>query len=271
MNQGKSVKSAWKNEFSDYWTKQKEQSAEEKRIMDTWRELHFHGRGVLVEEMLDIQKGVTFLELGCGEGKLIARHGDKCRTIGIDISDKFCNLAKRGAPHSFIIKGDIEQLPLKNGCIDTCCAIYTFIFVPDKLKVLEEIYRVLKKDGECIIFDPNRLSLRGFLRKLQSMRYTITTKHNLHSDLKQFRLSVLTTQSLSYFGFRNLTSKTGFEIENWRGNFDTIPFPIFVKGPFSKITFFLLKLWAIIGCKQWGKMPLIRYLSDFVIIKLVKR
>lgn len=267
MNQSQSVKSAWKRDFSDYWTKQREPSAEEKRIMDAWRELHFHGRENLVEEMLNIREGDVFLELGCGDGHFIARYEDKCRTTGIDISDKFCNLATMGAPHSFIIIGDIEQLPLKNECVDACAIVYTFVSVPNKLQALKEMHRVLKEDGKLIVFDPNLLSLRTFLRKLQLIRLKLTAKNSL----KQFRLNVLTNQSLSYFGFKKLVSEVGFDIDYWRGNYDTIPFPIFVNGPFSKITLVLLKLWNWMGCKQWGKLPIFRYFSDFIILKFVKR
>jgi len=42
------------------------------------------------------------------------------------------------------------------------------------------------------------------------------------------------------------------------------------EGGLSKITLLLFWLWEKLGCKKWGKLPLIRYFSDFLIIKLVK-
>jgi len=66
---------------------------------------------------------------------------DKCLAIGIDISAYYCHAAKIAAPHSLIIQGDIENLPLKDESIDVCVMIYTFVYAPDKKKTMEDIYR----------------------------------------------------------------------------------------------------------------------------------
>jgi len=273
MTQKEKVKNAWKKDFSDYWTKQDSNSkTDDTQIMDVWRECHFYGRRVLVEKILNIQEEHVFLELGCGEGWLTSRYENKCKTFGIDISDKFCKLTKKNAPNSFIMRGDIEQLPIADEFIDTCAIIYTFVSIPDKLKALKEINRVLKKDGSLIIFDPNHLSLRTFLHWLQLVKNKMLLRENSnYSDIKILRLNVLTTQSLSYFGFKRIAEKANFNIHYWRGNFDTVPFPMITCGIFSNITYFLLRIGQKFGCNYWGNMPIVRYFSDFLIIKLKKK
>lgn len=42
------------------------------------------------------------------------------------------------------------------------------------------------------------------------------------------------------------------------------------EGYLSNVTLFLLGLWEKLGCKKWGKLLLIRYFSDFLIIKFIK-
>lgn len=267
MNQRKQAKRAWMDVLAGYREKQIK-SAKAKPIIEKWRELHDHGQVKIVNDMLDIQGGEIFLDCGCGGGRVLTQFEDKCLTIGIDISAYYCHAAKKAAPHSLIIQGDIENLPLKDESIDVCVMIYTFVYAPDKKKTMEEIYRVLKKDGKLIIFDPNYLSLRTFLRKLQVVKHKLSKKEDSPIDIGRL---LVTTQCLSFFAFRKLACEVGFECNSWRGNFETIPFPMITEGGLSKITLLLFWLWEKLGCKKWGKLPLIRYFSDFLIIKLVKR
>ena len=66
-----------------------------------------------------------------------------------------------------------------------------------------------------------------------------------------------------------MASEVGLKCDSWRGNFDTIPFPMFEKGFLSKVSIFLFWLWEKLGCRKWGRLPFIRYFFDFLIIRFV--
>jgi len=268
MKREKNGKRAWMQELSKYYgVKNGKEVLNQSRTMEKWRNLHYHGRMQIVDAMMNIQEGDVLLDLGCGSGSSLARFENKCITIGIDISDHFCHASKIKSPCSLIIKGDIEYLPLIDGCIDVCSMVYTFVYTPNKTKVLKEIHRVLKMDGRLIIFDPNSFGLRNFLRNLQVIKHKISGKNDSPSDINRL---LVTTQSLNIFEFEKMASKVGLKCNSWRGNFDTIPFPVINEGSLSKVTLILFWLWEKLGCKNWGKYPLLRYFSDFLVIEFVK-
>jgi len=254
--------------LADYREKEREKKNKARQVIEKWRNLHDYGQVKIVNDMLDIQGGGIFLDCGCGGGRVLTQFENKCLTIGIDISDRNCRISKINSPHSLVIQGDIENLPLKAEVIDTCAMIYTLIYAPDKPKVMKEIYRVLKKGGKLIIFEPNSLSLRNFLRNLQVIKHKISAKNNSPHDIDRL---LIVTQCLSFFELKKLALEVGFDCESWRGNFETIPFPMISEGFLRNMTLFLFWLWEKLGCKKWGKLPLLRYFSDFLIIKLVKR
>ena len=49
--------------------------------------------------------------------------------------------------------GDIDNLPIRNNSIDIIISNCVINLTPDKLKVFEEAYRVLKKEGRMFISD----------------------------------------------------------------------------------------------------------------------
>lgn len=266
MNQRKQAKRAWMDILVGYREEQIK-DAKARQVTEKWRNLHDHGQVKIVDDILDIQGGEIFLDCGCGGGRVLTQFEDKCLTIGIDISAQYCHIAKIAAPHSSIIQGDIENLPLKDESIDVCVMIYTFVYAPDKMKTMNESYRVLKKDGKLIIFDPNSFGLKNLLRNLQVIKHKITAKNDSPHDIDRL---LLATQCLNFFELKKLAHEIGFECDSWRGNFETIPFPMISEGYLSNLTLFLLELWEKLGCKEWGKLPLIRYFSDFLIIKFIK-
>lgn len=112
MNQRKQAKRAWMDILVGPRERQIE-DAKVRQVIEKWRILHDHGQVKIVNDMLDIQGGETFLDCGCGSGRVLIQFEDKCLNIGIDISAQNCHTAKIAAPHSLVIHGDIENLPLK--------------------------------------------------------------------------------------------------------------------------------------------------------------
>lgn len=99
------------------------------------------------------------LDLGCGYGrytKLISKYTDKI--IGLDISQRWLDYAKKQCPHIKFILADAHKIPLEDNTFDAIVSIGLFEYV-ERNAVIKEMRRVLKNDGLCIISVPNKYSL----------------------------------------------------------------------------------------------------------------
>jgi len=235
-------------------------------IYEKWRDLHFYGRWTCVNEALDIHGDEIFLSVGCGYGARLAQYEHITTAIGIDISKRMCKATKENASHSSVIQADMEYLPFKSQSIDIIECVYVLLYAKDKLKAMKEMSRVLKGRGRLVIFDINFLSLRNALRVMNLAIKLITAKNDILNVSRRKKVF----GSLSYFGFKNLALEAGFNLDLWYGNFDTPPFPIIDKGVFSKLSSILLDLWKAMGCNKWGKKPIIKYFSDYLIFRFRK-
>ncbi len=102
------------------------------------------------------------IDLGSGAGNdcFVARHetGAEGKVIGIDFTPAMINKArinaeKLGFNNVEFREGDIDQMPLSNNMADVIVSNCVLNLVPDKPKVINEIYRVLKEGGHFSISD----------------------------------------------------------------------------------------------------------------------
>lgn len=116
----------------------------------------------LPTEFAGINKGDHVLDLGSGAGNdcFVARAivGETGKVTGLDFTDKmlkkaFDNNAQLGYTNVEFIKGDIENIPLKDNSYDVIISNCVLNLVPDKEQAFSEIYRVLKKKGHFCISD----------------------------------------------------------------------------------------------------------------------
>lgn len=103
-----------------------------------------------------INSGSRVLEVGCGDGRSIFDILPKTKNIvGIDHDVKAVNSAKNNFSniHSIkIMKAAAEDLPFESEEFDYVVCMTTFAnFADKKFLILEEIKRVLKKDGKFIM------------------------------------------------------------------------------------------------------------------------
>ena len=101
-----------------------------------------------------IQKGAKVVELGFGQGSNIVylanRHSD-AQFYGCDL-----NLLKKKNPPQNIrtFQLDYSELPqFEDNSIDVVYAVETIVHNSDKDKIYKEVYRILKPNGVCIVYD----------------------------------------------------------------------------------------------------------------------
>jgi SAM-dependent methyltransferase len=109
-----------------------------------------------------ISKGDTVIDLGSGAGNdcFVARHetGPEGKVIGIDFTPAMISKARKNAEklayHNVEFReGDIDSMPVNDEVADVVVSNCVLNLVPNKAKVLSEIFRVLKPGGHFSISD----------------------------------------------------------------------------------------------------------------------
>ncbi len=128
----------------------------------------FYGCGSPISAALD---GCTVLDLGCGTGrdaficaKLVGPRG---RVIGLDMTDEQLRVARAHerkqaqtfgfeAPNTRFVHGYLENLAaagVEDGSVDVVISNCVINLAPNKRRVFEEVFRVLKPGGELYFAD----------------------------------------------------------------------------------------------------------------------
>ncbi len=116
----------------------------------------------LPTEFAKIRVGDTVIDLGSGAGNdaFIARRfvGESGKVMGIDFTEAMINRAranaeKLGLNNVEFRQGDIEDMPVTSNKADVIVSNCVLNLVPNKHKVISEIYRVLKPGGHFSISD----------------------------------------------------------------------------------------------------------------------
>lgn len=116
----------------------------------------------LPTEFAKIKEGDTVIDLGSGAGNdaFIARRftGERGKVIGIDFTEPMIKKARTNADKLELNnvefrQGDIDDMPVTSNYANVIVSNCVLNLVPNKHKVISEIYRVLKPGGHFSISD----------------------------------------------------------------------------------------------------------------------
>lgn len=116
----------------------------------------------LPTQFAKISKGDTVIDLGSGAGNdcFVARHetGAEGKVLGIDFTPSMIkkareNAEKLGFNNVEFREGDIDDMPVSDAVADVVVSNCVLNLVPNKPKVIAEIFRVLKPGGHFSISD----------------------------------------------------------------------------------------------------------------------
>lgn len=109
-------------------------------------------------DFLNINRSIKVLDVGCGLGILaseLARQYPNCEIHGVEFSAEQLQEAQHNLPNVFLLQGDAHELPYEAHTFDVVYCRYLLEHVKSPLKVLQEMYRVLKPYGRAFVQENN--------------------------------------------------------------------------------------------------------------------
>jgi SAM-dependent methyltransferase len=113
----------------------------------------------VLERSLAPQRQLEILDAGCGGGatmESLRRYGCVC---GMDISSVAVEYNREHGRQ--VVLGSIEQIPFAEDSFDLALALDVIEHVPDDLRALEELRRVLRPEGSLLVTVPALRMLWG--------------------------------------------------------------------------------------------------------------
>ena len=107
-------------------------------------------------------EGQTILEVGVGTGKNLRYHPNGTEVTSIDISQKMMARAQQRKDQSDAIvafaQADAQRLPFAAATFDTAVATFVFCSVPDPIRGLEAVKRVVRPNGQVLLLEHVRVN-----------------------------------------------------------------------------------------------------------------
>lgn len=168
-------------------------------------------RSVEAKHLSTVKLPHPILDIGCGFGEFAQGFFDKKVDVGIDIAAKDLEIAKWSGKYKKVVLADARKMPFKDESFASVFSISTFEHITNPKKIIQEAYRVLKKNGICVVTIEtdavdSQTFYRGILEKI-GLKFVSTFLLQRYNSL--FNRHVIIDKSiwLRYF------KQAGFSIE----------------------------------------------------------
>lgn len=141
----------------------------------------------LFNEYAKVKKDIILLDVGCGTGLNSEIFGQKCLSIGLDISSQALKSC-RGKKYKYLIRGDGEKIPIADSSVDVVTAFDALEHLGD-YGAIRGAYRILKLGGVFIVTVPAYAFLwtSRDIRLGHIRRYTV---NDLEAKLKRIGFEI---------------------------------------------------------------------------------
>jgi phosphatidylethanolamine/phosphatidyl-N-methylethanolamine N-methyltransferase len=140
-----------------------------------------------------IKKGDRVIEVGIGTGISLPLYPNGCKVIGIDVTRKMLEKAQqKKAKHKLddvdLFEMDAENMTFNDDSFDHALAAFVVTVVPNPEKMVSEIKRVTKKNGNIIILN-HFCSHNPFFSRMEKLFSPLCEKWGWRSDVSLDLLS----------------------------------------------------------------------------------
>lgn len=150
------------------------------------------------------------LDVACGKGVFLldVAEGSRIRCYGSDISRVAISKAKKLASGTEFTVADAEHLPYADNFFDYVTCIGGLEYFTDPVAGAEEITRVLKKGGKCVLYVPNLMFIGYIWLALRSgimPTHGGSSSHKTYYDYRDERFYTLK-------GWEDIITRGGLKI-----------------------------------------------------------
>lgn len=163
-----------------------------------------------VVDMVNTAPGQRILEVGVGTGLVLPCYRADARVIGIDLSPDMLARARTRASTlanvEAVLEMDAQAMAFPNDSFDAVVAMYVVSVVPDPARLLAEMSRVCKPDGDIVVVN-HFASDHRLLRGAERLMAPLSSWVGFRSDysLEQLRaaaaLEVRDSQPVNALGY----------------------------------------------------------------------
>lgn len=156
------------------------------------------------------------LEIGFGSGLNLPFYGsDVSDIVGLEPSAKLLSMAKRSVNSATakteFLEASAESIPLGDRSVDTAVTTWTLCTIPDVVRALAEVRRVLRPDGRLLFVEHGRSSdaaIRRWQDRLDPLWKPMAGGCHLNRPIA------------------DLIARSGFEIERLKNGYGKGPKPL---------------------------------------------
>ena len=141
----------------------------------------------------------NILEIGFGKGENFDLFPDSSKIFAIEKNEKFLNNKKPIEKRNiYLKKGVAEKIPFENEYFDAVILSFVLCSVDSIKESLEEIYRVLKKDGKVVLLEhiksDNKITLvvQKMITSIQSLFISCRMDRDPRLFIDKTKFKVLT-------------------------------------------------------------------------------
>jgi ubiquinone/menaquinone biosynthesis C-methylase UbiE len=107
--------------------------------------------------------GLRLLDVGCGTGHHMASLRERgFEVVGVDGSEEMIAHARANNPGAKLKVADVDSLPFPDSSFDLVLCIEVLRYLPDFTRCVNEIARVLKPGGACLVTAAPLFNLNGY-------------------------------------------------------------------------------------------------------------
>lgn len=184
-------------------------------LYDTYFGAVLHQGRKRVVELMNCRPGELVLEVGVGTGLSLRLYAPSVRIIGIDVSPEMlerARLLRQRAKLDNVLaleEMDAEQMSFPDDTFDKVTAMYVASVVPHPVRLVNEMRRVCKPDGELFIVNHFHRSntVMGSIERLISPLSKILGFHPdlpLDKFVAETGLDIIESSPVNYFGYWTL-------------------------------------------------------------------